>query len=114
MLLAFGELALAVHSASAVVDRATTAMDRSLTAGPELDTERRADTAALVAAAEAVTARSALRAGEGVLELAGAEGLDRFWRNIRVLTGRGPAAPVLRSLGDHFLHGARASSAPWS
>ncbi|WP_018566601.1 hypothetical protein [Streptomyces sp. PsTaAH-124] len=114
VLFAFGELALAVHSASAVVDRATAAMARSLDAGPELDTERRADTAALVAAAETVTARSALHAGEGVLELADAEGLDRFWRNIRVLTGRGPAAPLLRSLGDHFLHGARASAAPWS
>ncbi|MFI8946635.1 acyl-CoA dehydrogenase family protein [Streptomyces sp. NPDC053750] len=113
LLLGFGELALAVHSASAVVGRATAAMAETLRAGRALDAERRADTAALVAAAEAVTVRAALLTGEGVLELADADGLDRFWRNIRVLAGRGPAGPTLRAIGDHFLHGEGALSARW-
>lgn len=108
LLLAFGELALASCTASAVVERATAAMARALRAGPELDAGQRADVAALVAAAEAATFRTALLTGERVLELAEAEGLDRFWRNVRVLMGRALAAPTLRAIGDHFLHDTRA------
>ncbi|WP_345961955.1 acyl-CoA dehydrogenase [Streptomyces sp. BRB040] len=113
LLLTFGELALAVHGASAVVERATTAMAATLWTGRALDARGRADTAALVAAAGAVTDRAALRAGEGILDLAEADGLDRFWRNIRVLTGHGPTGPALRAIGDHFLYGGGASPARW-
>ncbi|WP_225080048.1 MULTISPECIES: acyl-CoA dehydrogenase family protein [unclassified Streptomyces] len=112
--LAFGELALAAHSASAVVDQASAAMARALRAGRELDPERHADTAALVAAAETVAFRAALLVGERVLELAGAEGLDRFWRNIRVLARRGSSGPTLRAIGDHFLNSVRTPSAQWT
>ncbi|MEU6285497.1 acyl-CoA dehydrogenase [Streptomyces sp. NPDC047028] len=114
LLLAFGELALAVHSASAVVGRATAAMAETLRAGRALDAEQCADTAALVAVAEAVTVRAALVTGEGVLQIADADGIDRFWRNIRVLAGRGPAGPALRAIGDHFLYGEGATSARWT
>lgn len=114
LVLAFGELALAVHSASAVVDRATAAMAAAVRTGPALDPERRADTAALVAASETVTARAALLCGESVPELLAAEGLDRFRNNIRVLAGRGPSDPALRALGDHFLNGTPGSSATWT
>ncbi|MET7287033.1 acyl-CoA dehydrogenase [Streptomyces sp. NPDC005573] len=107
-LLAFGELALASCAAAAVVDRATAAMGRALRAGRELDAGPRADAAALVAAAEAATFRTALLTGERVLELAESEGLDRFWRNARALTGRVLAAPGLRAIGDHFLNDTRA------
>ncbi|MFI1287977.1 hypothetical protein ACH4VM_05695 [Streptomyces sp. NPDC020792] len=89
-------------------------MARALRAGRELDPERRADTAALVAAAETVAFRAALLVGERVLELAGAEGLDRFWRNIRVLAKRGSSGPTLRAIGDHFLNSVRTPSAQWT
>ncbi|MEU6813128.1 acyl-CoA dehydrogenase family protein [Streptomyces sp. NPDC046831] len=112
-LLAFGRLALATHTASAVAGRATAAMDRALRTGRELDAGQCAETAALVAAAEAVTVRAALRTGERVLDLAGAEGLDRFWRNIRTLAGRGPSDPALRAIGDHFLNSGGEPSASW-
>ncbi|WP_431045646.1 acyl-CoA dehydrogenase [Streptomyces sp. P1-3] len=113
LLLAYGELVLAVHTASAVVDRATAAMARALRVGRELDPEQREDSAALVAAAEAVTTKAALLTGERVVELTDAEGLDRFWRNVRVVVGRSPTARTLRAIGDHFLNSVRIPSAPW-
>ncbi|WP_329459515.1 acyl-CoA dehydrogenase family protein [Streptomyces sp. NBC_01497] len=105
VLLAFGSLALDLHSASAVVDRATTALADSLREGRKLDEERRTGTAVLVAAAEAVTVPAALRTGEGVLGLGEAEGLDRFWRDLRTLVGRVPAGHALRVLGEYYLSG---------
>ncbi|MFJ3982022.1 acyl-CoA dehydrogenase family protein [Streptomyces fungicidicus] len=115
LLLAYGELALALHTASAVTDRATAAMADALAAGPALDHERRADTAAQVAVAGTVTAKAALLTGERVLALTDAEGVDRFWRNVLALVDRGPAGPTMRAIGDHYLNTARggAPSAPW-
>ncbi|MDF3298847.1 acyl-CoA dehydrogenase family protein [Streptomyces tropicalis] len=113
LLLGFGELALAAHGAAAVADRATAAMARTLRAGHDLDAERCADTAALVAAAEAATVRAALLIGERVLELADGDGLDRFWRNVRTLSGRGSTGPTLRAIGDHFLNSVRADPGRW-
>ncbi|MER5631782.1 acyl-CoA dehydrogenase [Streptomyces nitrosporeus] len=114
LLLTVGELVLAVHSASAVTGHATSALAETLRAGRAPDAEQLADTAALVAAAEAVTVKAALSIGERVLDITGAEGLDRFWRNIRVLADRGPAGPALRAIGDHFLHCDAATSARWT
>jgi len=105
-LLAYGELALAVHTAAAVVDGATAAMDRALGAGRDLTADQRAETAVAVAAAETLADRTALLVGERVLGLADSDGLDRFWRNARALVGRGLPAGALRSIGDHFLHAA--------
>ncbi|MGQ4513277.1 acyl-CoA dehydrogenase family protein [Streptomyces sp. DW26H14] len=105
VLFAFGSLALALHSASAVADRATAALTGSLRAGRGLDDEGRTRTAVLVAAAEAVTVPAALRTGEDILGLAEAEGLDRFWRDLRTLVVRAPAGPGLRALGEHYLSG---------
>ncbi|MCQ4041869.1 acyl-CoA dehydrogenase family protein [Streptantibioticus rubrisoli] len=114
LLLSFGRLALTTTTASAVIDRATAAMAGALGAGRGLDHRQFTDTAAHVAAAEAVTVEAALLTGERVLELTDAEGLDRYWRNIRTLVGSSPSAPTLRSIGDHFLHAAGSLSAPWS
>ncbi len=112
-LLAYGELALAVHTAAAVVTGANDAMDDSLGAGRELTADQRAETAVAVASAETVATRTALLVGERVLGLADSEGLDRFWRNARVLVGRGLPAVALRSIGDHFLHTAHRASPQW-
>ncbi|MEY7981369.1 acyl-CoA dehydrogenase, partial [Streptomyces pilosus] len=87
----------------------------ALAAGPELGHERRADTAAQVAVAGAVTAKAALLTGERVLALTDAEAVDRFWRNILALVDRHPAGPTMRAIGDHYLNSAHggAPSASW-
>ncbi|MFI6764499.1 acyl-CoA dehydrogenase [Streptomyces sp. NPDC050355] len=112
LLLAYGELVAAAHTAAAVVEPATEALARGLVAGRELGVEERADIAVLVAAAEAVTSRSAMRITTRILELtdgadalADGPGFDRFWRNARVLTAQGSPTHRLRDIGDHFLNG---------
>ncbi|MFI1285582.1 acyl-CoA dehydrogenase family protein [Streptomyces sp. NPDC020858] len=105
LLLTYGELASAAHTATAVVDRATEVMARALDTGVHLDAEEPAGVAALVATAETVTSKAALHITTRVLELADAPGLDRFWRNARVLTAHRPVAHRLRSIGEHYLNG---------
>ncbi|MEV4949020.1 acyl-CoA dehydrogenase family protein [Streptomyces sp. NPDC053755] len=117
LLLMYGELATAAHAAAAVVDRATEALAHGLLAERSLGVEERGDIAVLVAAAEAVTARAAILITTRILELVdaartadepgGGPGLDRFWRNARVLTAHASAAHRLRDIGDHYLHGPR-------
>jgi alkylation response protein AidB-like acyl-CoA dehydrogenase len=112
LLLTYGELASAAQTAAAVVERATGAMALALSAGAELDPEEPAAVDALVATAEAVTARAALRITTQVLELVDAVGLDRFWRNARTLTAHHPTAHRLRAIGDHYLNGHSRATAP--
>lgn len=112
LLLAYGESATEAHAAASVVERATAALADGLAAGREPDADESADIAALVGAAEAVTARSAVHITTRVLGLfpgtgpaVADPGLDRFWRNARVLTARHSAAHSLRDIGDHYLNG---------
>lgn len=105
LLLAYGELASAARTAAVVVERATETMAGALEAGPHIGVEEPADVAALVATAETVTARAALHITTRVLELADTPGLDRFWRNARVLTAHRSTAHRLRDIGEHFLNG---------
>ncbi|MDC7340529.1 acyl-CoA dehydrogenase family protein [Streptomyces lydicus] len=112
LLLAYGELVAAAHTAAAVVEPATEALTRGLLAGRGLGVDERADIAVLVAAAEAVTSRAALQITTRVLELTGGAdsladdpGFDRFWRNARVLTAQGSSTHRLRDIGDHYLNG---------
>ncbi|GHB50057.1 monooxygenase [Streptomyces cirratus] len=105
LFLAYGELASAAQAAGAVVDRATAVMARALDTGEQLDAEEPAGIAALVATAETVTSKAALHITARVLEFADAPGLDRFWRNARVLTAQQPVAQRLRSIGEHYLNG---------
>ncbi|MFF8785048.1 acyl-CoA dehydrogenase [Streptomyces sp. NPDC015125] len=112
LLLAYGELVTAAHTAAAVVESATEALARGLLAGQELGVDERADIAVLVAAAEAVTSRSAMDITTRVLELTqGADsparvlGFDRFWRNARLLTAQASPTHSLRDIGDHYLNG---------
>lgn len=112
LLLAYGELVTAAHTAAAVVESASEALARGLVAGPGFGVDERADIAVRVAAAEAVTSRSAMRITTRVLELARGAGssadslgLDRFWRNARILTAQASPAHRLRDIGDHYLNG---------
>ncbi|MFB7513534.1 acyl-CoA dehydrogenase [Streptomyces sp. NPDC056144] len=118
LLLAYGELATTAHAASAVVERATDALARGLETGPALTPEERADIAVLVAAAETLTGRAAVRITTRVLELVdgaegadvrgGGPGFDRFWRNARALTAHTRPSHRLRDIGDHYLNGTHA------
>ncbi|MFJ8160507.1 acyl-CoA dehydrogenase [Streptomyces sp. NPDC096136] len=105
LFLTYGELASAVQTASAVADRATEVMAQALDTGGQLGAEEAAGVAALVATAETVTSKAALHVTARVLEFADAPGLDRFWRNARVLTAHRPVAHRLRSIGEHYLNG---------
>ncbi|MFF4947874.1 acyl-CoA dehydrogenase [Streptomyces chattanoogensis] len=112
LLLAYGELVAAAHTAAAVVEPATEALARGLLLGQELGVEERADIAVLVAAAEAVTSKAAMQITTRIMELTdGADspaddpGFDRFWRNARVLTAQGSLTHSLRDIGDHYLNG---------
>ncbi|MDQ8702861.1 acyl-CoA dehydrogenase family protein [Streptomyces sp. LHD-70] len=112
LLLSYGELATSAHTAAAVVERASEALARGLLAGPALGIDERAEIAVLVAAAEAVTAQSTLRITARILELTAAAdstgratGLDRFWRNARMLTALDSPGHRLRAIGDHYLNG---------
>ncbi|MGW6566751.1 acyl-CoA dehydrogenase family protein [Streptomyces sp. NPDC054975] len=117
LLLSYGELVTAAHAAAAVVERATDALARGLSAGPGLGVEERADIAVLVSATEAVTSRAAVRITTRILELVdgagtadapgGGPGFDRFWRNARALTAHSSSPHRLRDIGDHYLHGTR-------
>ncbi|MFF0591253.1 acyl-CoA dehydrogenase [Streptomyces sp. NPDC003781] len=104
LLLAYGDLASHAQTAVALVDRATNAMARALHPVPHADLEE--PTAFHVATAETVTAHAMLHITAGVLELADAPGLDRFWRNARVLTADHATARSLRTIGHHYLNGA--------
>ncbi|MFE6133242.1 acyl-CoA dehydrogenase family protein [Streptomyces sp. NPDC056437] len=115
LLLAYGELAIGSHTAATVVEHATQALADAVALGPELSVDHHADVAVLVSAAEAVTGRTAVHTTTRLLELTadmddldGRTGLDRFWRNARVLTAQTPSSHRLRDIGDHFLNGARA------
>ncbi|MFF9345115.1 acyl-CoA dehydrogenase [Streptomyces sp. NPDC014773] len=116
LLLSYGELATAAHTAAAVAERATDALARGLRAGWSLGFEDRADLAVLVAAAETVTGPAAVRLTTRILELVegappaapgaggGGPGFDRFWRDARALTARTRPAHRLRDIGDHYLN----------
>ncbi|MFI7104546.1 acyl-CoA dehydrogenase family protein [Streptomyces sp. NPDC050161] len=114
LLLHYGELVTAAHAAASVAEPATRALAGGLLAGQGLGVEERAEIAVLVAAAEAVTHRSALHVTTRLLELtegaaasADDPGLDRFWRNARVLTAREASPRRFRDIGDHYLNGAQ-------
>nr|WP_202465747.1 acyl-CoA dehydrogenase family protein [Streptomyces sp. SID4951] len=119
LLLAYGELVTDAHTAAAVVESASEALARGLLAGPELGVDQRAEIAVLVAAAEAVTSRSAMHLTTRILELTqGADsaadplGFDRFWRNTRVLTAQASPTHGLRDIGDHYLNGTHPALTP--
>ncbi|MQS06817.1 acyl-CoA dehydrogenase [Streptomyces alkaliphilus] len=103
----WGELATSLHVASTVADRAGAAMGAALRRGGRLTAADRAEVAVLVATTEAVVAEAVPRITARVTELADTPGLDRHWRNARLLIGRGSAARRFRDIGSHFLYPSR-------
>ncbi|MGW1894328.1 acyl-CoA dehydrogenase family protein [Streptomyces sp. NPDC002004] len=112
-LTAYGELAVAARSASALAEQALEALERGLARGEDLDDEQCAEIAVLAGAAEAAASRAAQEITARALEVVGARsaatryGFDRFWRNVRTHTLlEPPVAHRLREVGDYFLNGA--------
>ncbi len=102
LVLAYGELTSAAQAA-ALMEQASNATAHALEAEPDLDAEVAAAATFLVAAAETIMAKAALYVTAKIFEFADAQGLDRFWRNARVLTADHATAHRLRSMCDHYL-----------
>ncbi|MEL7937560.1 SfnB family sulfur acquisition oxidoreductase [Pseudomonas delhiensis] len=105
-----GRLAIRLHAAEALLDRAGRALDAA-TAGPDAETVAAASIA--VAEARAISTEVSLLAGSKLIELGGSRaslaelGLDRHWRNARVHTLHDPVRWKYFAIGDYHLNGCR-------
>ncbi|MBX5440931.1 MAG: SfnB family sulfur acquisition oxidoreductase [Solirubrobacteraceae bacterium] len=110
----FGELALRVRAARALLDDAARALDaaRAALADAADDAEALAAEASVaVAAARAQADTAAVSVASDLFELGGARGaragrgLDRFWRDARTHTLHDPRRWKVQHLGDYELNG---------
>ncbi|GCB52950.1 SfnB family sulfur acquisition oxidoreductase [Streptomyces sp. NL15-2K] len=105
----FGELALLVRAAEALLDRAGAAIDAARRA--PADDELAAEASLAVAAARAQADTAALTVANDVFALVGTRsvtggrGLDRHWRNARTHTLHDPRRWKIQHLGNHALNG---------
>jgi SfnB family sulfur acquisition oxidoreductase len=102
-----GRLAIRLHAAEALLERAGALVDRSRQA-PAADSVAQASLA--VAEARALSTEIALAAGSKLIELGGARaslaehGLDRHWRNARVHTLHDPVRWKFHAIGNFHLN----------
>ena len=107
----YGELWIKVQAATALADRALTALDAVYAKGSDLTADDRGEAAIAVASANALAGRVALEVTCEIFEVMGARsavrplGLDRFWRNVRIHTLHNPAEYKTRNVGTWFLDG---------
>jgi SfnB family sulfur acquisition oxidoreductase len=105
----FGELALLVRAAEALLDRAGAAIDaaRRVPTGEELTAEASLAVAAARAQADtaALTVANDVFALIGTRSVTGGRGLDRHWRNARTHTLHDPRRWKIQHLGNHALNG---------
>ncbi|MGV1835892.1 acyl-CoA dehydrogenase family protein [Rhizobium rhizogenes] len=107
----YGELWIKVQAATALADRALTALDDAYAKGQDLTAEDRGKTAIAVASANVLAGRVALEVTSEIFEVMGARsavrpyGFDRFWRNVRIHTLHNPAEYKTRNVGNWFLTG---------
>nr|MBP9962005.1 SfnB family sulfur acquisition oxidoreductase [Pseudomonas sp.] len=104
---AFGHLAIRLHAAEALLERAGEYLDRA-------QAETNADTVAAasiaVAEARAISTEISLAAGSTLFELAGSQatlaehGLDRHWRNARTHTLHDPVRWKYHAIGNYYLN----------
>jgi SfnB family sulfur acquisition oxidoreductase len=105
----FGELALLVRAAEALLDRAGAAIDAAR--GAQDDEGLAAEASVAVAAARAQADTAALTVANDVFALigtrsvTGGRGLDRHWRNARTHTLHDPRRWKIQHLGNHALNG---------
>lgn len=103
----FGKLAIRLHAAEALLERAGEYLDRAQT---ETTAENLAQASIAVAEARAISTEISLAAGSTLFELAGSQatlaehGLDRHWRNARVHTLHDPVRWKYHAVGNFYLN----------
>jgi len=103
----FGHLAIRLHAAEALLERAGEFLDQAQ-AEPNASTVAAASIA--VAEARAISTEISLAAGSTLFELAGSQatlaehGLDRHWRNARVHTLHDPVRWKYHAIGNYYLN----------
>ncbi|MDA2890192.1 acyl-CoA dehydrogenase family protein [Mycolicibacterium sp. BiH015] len=106
----YGRLWTQVQSAIALSDRANVTLDAVRAEGSGLSWEQRAEAVTLINAARVHASDVALSVSSGLFELTGArstaaaDGLDRFWRNVRTLSLHDPLPHKQVQIGDFFLN----------
>lgn len=104
-LLRWGEMLVALEGARALAERARTSIQASWARGGALTHQERGATALAVATARVAATTAGLDICERIFQVLGAratsreEGLDRFWRNLRVHTLHDPIDHKLKELG---------------
>jgi len=103
----FGKLAIRLHAAEALLERAGEYLDR---AQAETTAQNLAQASIAVAEARAISTEISLAAGSTLFELAGSQatlaehGLDRHWRNARVHTLHDPVRWKYHAIGNFYLN----------
>lgn len=103
----FGKLAIRLHAAEALLERAGEYLDRAQT---ETTANHLADASIAVAEARAISTDISLAASSTLFELAGSQatlaehGLDRHWRNARVHTLHDPVRWKYHAIGNFYLN----------
>ncbi|WP_445521033.1 SfnB family sulfur acquisition oxidoreductase [Streptomyces sp. NEAU-174] len=106
----FGELALQVRGAEALLSAAARAVD---TARGHLDEDTAAEASIAVAAAKVAAANAAVETGSSLFEVSGTRsaldslGLHRHWRDARTHTLHDPARWKVQHIGRYVLNGTR-------
>ncbi|MBY3272844.1 monooxygenase [Rhizobium laguerreae] len=107
----YGELWIKVQAATALADRALTAVDAVYEKGQHLTEADRGAAAIAVASANVLAGLVALEVTSEIFEVMGARsavrpyGLDRFWRNVPIHTLHNPGEYKTRNVGTWFLTG---------
>ncbi|MDE1168312.1 MAG: SfnB family sulfur acquisition oxidoreductase [Pseudomonas sp.] len=103
----FGHLAIRLHAAEALLERAGQYLDL---AQRQTNAETVAAASIAVAEARAISTEVSLAAGSTLFELAGSQatlaehGLDRHWRNARVHTLHDPVRWKYHAIGNYYLN----------
>ena len=103
----FGHLAIRLHAAEALLERAGEVLDK---AQAEPSAENVGAASIAVAEARALSTEISLAAGSTLFELAGSQatlaehGLDRHWRNARVHTLHDPVRWKYHAIGNYYLN----------
>ncbi|MNN31648.1 Dibenzothiophene desulfurization enzyme C [compost metagenome] len=103
----FGQLAIRLHAAEALLERAGEYLDR---AQQDSSADNVAAASIAVAEARAISTEISLAAGTDLFELAGSQAtlaehnLDRHWRNARVHTLHDPVRWKYHAIGNYYLN----------
>ena len=103
----FGKLAIRLHAAEALLERAGEYLDR---AQAQTSADDLAEASIAVAEARAISTDISLAASSTLFELAGSQatlaehGLDRHWRNARVHTLHDPVRWKYHAIGNFYLN----------